>query len=158
MPKGRSQGVMKGVCSPHAWLTPAALRSLNLFLREDALLSPPNPRPAFRGGAVGEAPCPWRGRAPGVPGAPRRGRTPSTERRRAGLGSPAQAAGAVPATPLPPDFPSSTHQAGLRSFPDFYLILLLKLWRYLQWQWYRPAQDPLKQICLQVKSKKYFDS
>lgn len=61
-------------------------------------------------------------------------------------------------TPLPSDFPSSTHQAGLRPFPDVYLILLLKLWHYLQWQWYRPAQDPLKQICLQVKSKKYFDS
>lgn len=47
---------------------------------------------------------------------------PSTASLRAGLGSPAQAAGAVPATALPPDFPSSTHQAGLRPFPDFYLI------------------------------------
>lgn len=30
-PKGWSQGVKKGVCSSHAWLTPAGLRSLNLF-------------------------------------------------------------------------------------------------------------------------------
>lgn len=50
---------------------------------------------------------------------------PSTERLRAGLSSPAQAAGAVPAASLPPDFPSSTHEADLRLFPDFYLIFFL---------------------------------
>lgn len=112
--------------------------------------SPPSPlrsaRPLFAAGG---------NRAPGVPGD---GGTPPPRDPELGWALPPKPPGLSLPTPLPSDFPSSTHQAGLRPFPDVYLILLLKLWHYLQWQWYRPAQDPLKQICLQVKSKKYFDS
>lgn len=135
---------MKGVCSPHAWLTPAALRSLNLFLRKKPPLSPPSRMPLYRGSA------------PEVPG-PRGEGGPPPPRDSDWAGLPRPSRRGCLCHPPPPGLPLQ-HTPNRLAAVSFYLILLLKLWHYLQWQWYRPAQDPLKQICLQVKSKKYFDS
>lgn len=100
-----------------------------------------------------------------APGAPRHGRSPPPlpERRRAGHGSTGPASGlSEPPRALtrPSEGVCTAHtEQPCRGFLAFFIyLLLLKLWHYLQWQWYRPAQEPLKEICLQVKSKKYFDS
>lgn len=146
-------GCDEGRVLPSRLVNSGSTEEFELVFKGEAIRFPADRPPAFGGGALvgGGAPSPRRGRAPGYPGG---GRTPCPDRHRRGWAPPPQ----PPGLSLPPPGLPLQHTPNRLAAVSFYLILLLKLWHYLQWQWYRPAQDPLKQICLQVKSKKYFDS